>query len=114
MLDADAVAGMRPGSMIVDLAAPTGGNTAVTKPGETIVHGGVEIAAPLDLASTVPVHASQLYSRNVAAFLKLLIVDGSLRVDLADDVVGPTCAVHDGKPVSPRVAALLAAPGASR
>lgn len=113
MLDADAVAGMRPGSTIVDLAASTGGNTAVTKPGETIVHGGVEVLAPLDLASTVPVHASQLYSRNVAAFLKLLIVDGSLRVDLADDVVGPSCAVHDGKPISPRVAALLAAPGAS-
>lgn len=114
MLDADAVAGMRPGSMIVDLAASTGGNTAVTKPGDTIVRGGVEIAGPLDLASTVPVHASQLYSRNVTAFLKLLIVESGLRLDLADDVVGPTCAVHDGEPANPRVAALLTAPGAPR
>jgi NAD(P) transhydrogenase subunit alpha len=114
MLDAGAVSGMRPGSMIVDLAASTGGNTAVTKPGETTAHGGVEVLAPLDLASTVPVHASQLYSRNVAAFLKLLIDGGGLRVDLADDVVGPSCAVHDGKAVNPRVAALLAVPGAPR
>jgi len=111
----EAIQGMRPGSLIVDLAGPTGGNTSKTKPGETVVHGGVEILSPLNLASTVPVHASQLYSRNVAAFLQLLMPGGAFRVNLDDDVVGPTCAVHDGKSVNGRLTALFATPtGATR
>jgi NAD(P) transhydrogenase subunit alpha len=118
MLDADAVNGMKPGAVIVDLAAPTGGNTAYTQPGENTVVNGVAILAPLNLAATVPLHASQLYARNVAAFLKLLVGEGgALTVDLNDDVVAGACAIHDGKPVNPRVAALLepAAPtGAAR
>ena len=118
MLDEDAVRGMKAGAIIVDLAAPTGGNTALTKPGEDVVVNGVTILAPLNLAATVPLHASQLYARNVAAFLKLLVGEGgALTVNLNDDVVAGTCAVHDGKPVNSRVAALLApaAPtGASR
>jgi NAD(P) transhydrogenase subunit alpha len=118
MLDEDAVRGMKAGAIIVDLAAPTGGNTALTRPGENTVVNGVAILAPLNLAATVPLHASQLYARNVAAFLKLLVGEGgALTVNLDDDVVAGTCAVHDGHPVNPRVAALLApaAPiGASR
>ncbi len=109
MLDEDAVRGMRSGALIVDLAAPTGGNTALTKPGEDVVVNGVTILAPLNLAATVPLHASQLYARNVAAFLKLLVGEGgALTVNLNDDVVAGACAVHAGKPVNPRVAALLA------
>ncbi len=109
MLDEDAVRGMKPGAIIVDLAAPTGGNSALTKPGEDVVVNGVTIMGPLNLAATVPLHASQLYARNVAAFLKLLVGEGgALTVNLTDDVVAGACAAHDGKPVNPRVAALLA------
>jgi NAD(P) transhydrogenase subunit alpha len=118
MLEEQAVEGMKPGSVIVDLAAPTGGNTAFTRPGENTVVGGVTILAPLNLAATVPFHASQLYARNVAAFLKLLVGEGgALTVNLEDDVVAGACAVHAGQPVNPRVAALLqpaATSGATR
>lgn len=108
LLTEQAVAGMKPGSVIVDLAASTGGNCAVGEPGKTIVRNGVVIMSPLNLASSVPVHASQLYSRNVAAFLKLLIGDKhELKIDLTDDVVGPTCVVHQGEVVNARVAAAL-------
>jgi len=109
MLDEGAVRGMKAGAVVVDLAAPTGGNTAFTRPGENTVVDGVSILAPLNLAATVPLHASQLYARNVAAFLKLLAGEGgALTVNLSDDVVAGACAVHDGRPVNPRVAALLA------
>ncbi|MEK6406828.1 MAG: Re/Si-specific NAD(P)(+) transhydrogenase subunit alpha [Acidobacteriota bacterium] len=104
----EAVAGMKSGSVIVDLAASTGGNCAASKPGETVVRDGVTIMSPLNLAATVPVHASQLYSRNVTAFLKLLIDDqGQLKIDLNDDVVGPACVLHRGEVVNARVAAAL-------
>ncbi len=104
----EAVAGMKPGSVIVDLAGSTGGNCAASKPGETIVREGVVIMSPLNLAATVPVHASQLYSRNVTGFLRLMIDDkGELKIDLKDAVVGPTCLVHRGEVVNSRVAAAL-------
>jgi len=110
LLTEDAVAGMKPGSIIVDLAGATGGNCAASSPGETVDRSGVVVMAPLNLAATVPVHASQLYSRNVTAFLKLLIDDkGELRIDLRDDVVGPTCVVHQGDVVNSRVASALQA-----
>ena len=104
----DAVAVMKPGLVIVDLAGSTGGNCAASTPGETVVRDGVVIMSPLNLAATVPVHASQLYSRNVTAFLKLLIDDkGELRIDLSDDVVGPTCVLNRGEVVNTRIAAAL-------
>ena len=104
----EAVDGMRPGSVIVDLAGSTGGNCASSSPGETVDRNGVVIMSPLNLAATVPVHASQLYSRNITAFLKLLIDDkGALKIDLSDDVVGPTCVLHNGEVVNQRVAAAL-------
>jgi NAD(P) transhydrogenase subunit alpha len=104
----EAVAGMKPGSVIVDLAGSTGGNCAGSKPGENVDRNGVVIMSPLNLAATVPVHASQLYSRNITAFLKLLIDDkGALKIDLNDDVVGPTCVLHQGEVANARVAALL-------
>lgn len=103
----EAVSGMKRGAVVVDLAGATGGNCAVASPGETIERDGVIIMSPLNLAATVPVHASQLYSRNVTAFLNLLIKEGELNIDMNDDVVGPSCVTHKGEYVHPRVAAAL-------
>lgn len=103
----EAVRGMKLGSIIVDLAGASGGNCAASRAGETVEQAGVIIMAPLNLAATIPVHASQLYSRNVTAFLSLLIKDGELSVDMTDDVVGPSCVAHDGAYANPRVAAAL-------
>src|SRR5439155_24954894 len=107
LLTENAVRGMKPGSVIIDLAGSTGGNCALSKPDETIEVNGVAIMVPLNLPATVPVHASQLYSRNVTAFLSLLIKDGELNIDMTDDVVGPSCVTHQGEYVHPRVAAAL-------
>lgn len=107
LLTEEAVKGMRPGTIIIDLAGATGGNCALSKPDETVEVNGVTIMAPLNLPGTVPVHASQLYSRNVTSFLNLLIKDGQLHIDLSDDVVGPSCVTHNGECVNPRVAAAL-------
>ena len=98
-----AVAGMKRGSVIIDLAGPTGGNCVLSKPGETIDVNGVMIMTPLNLAATVPVHASQLYSRNLTTFLAEMIKDGELNLDFANDVVGPSCAVHNGEAKHPRI-----------
>lgn len=103
----EAVAAMKRGSVIVDLAASTGGNCAATRPGANVISEGVTVMAPLNLAATVSVHASQLYSRNVTAFLSLLIKDGALSVDTSDDIVGAACVVLDGRAVHPRVAAAV-------
>jgi NAD(P) transhydrogenase subunit alpha len=107
LLTEEAVGGMKRGAVVVDLAGATGGNCAVAHPGETIERDGVFIMSPLNLAATVPVHASQLYSRNVTSFLSLLIKEGELSVDMTDDVVGPSCVTHRGEYVHPRVAAAL-------
>jgi NAD(P) transhydrogenase subunit alpha len=106
-----AVNGMKLGSMIIDLAGATGGNCALSKADETVERNGVTILAPTNLAATVPVHASQLYSRNVTAFLSLLIKEGSLSIDMNDDVVGPSCVTHQGQVVNKRVAGALEATG---
>lgn len=107
MLTEAAVNGMKRGSIVIDLAGSTGGNCAVSKPDEVVERNGVTILAPLNLAATIPVHASQMYSRNITSFLSLLIKDGNITVDLADDVVGPSCVTHNGEVVNKRVAALL-------
>jgi NAD(P) transhydrogenase subunit alpha len=103
LITEEAVAGMKRGSVIVDLAGPTGGNCVLCKPGETIDVNGVTIMTPLNLAATVPVHASQLYSRNMTTFLSEMIKDGELNLDFANDVVGPSCAVHNGEAKHPRI-----------
>src|SRR5882672_332804 len=102
-----AVNGMKRGSVVIDLAGATGGNCALSKADETVEREGVTILAPTNLPGTVPVHASQLYSRNVTAFLSLLIKDGELKIDLQDDVVGPSCVTNAGQVVNTRVAASL-------
>lgn len=102
-----ALQNMRPGSIVIDLAASTGGNCALSKPGQEILAGEVVILAPLNLPATMPTHASQLYSNNVVAFLRLLIKDGQLNIDLNDDVVGPTSVMYNGNVVNQRVASAL-------
>ena len=109
LMDEAAVNGMRRGAVVIDLAGSTGGNVTVSKPDEIVERDGVTIMAPTNLPATVPVHASQLYSRNVTAFLKLLIKDGELHLDLNDDVVGPSCVTHEGKWVNQRVAVAVGA-----
>lgn len=76
------VRGMRPGSVIVDLAAETGGNCELTRPGETLEMHGVTIIGAIDLPSTVPFHASQMFAKNVSTFLQNLVKDGQLRLNL--------------------------------
>jgi len=107
LMDEAAVAGMKRGSIVIDLAGATGGNVRGSRPDEIVEHDGVQIIAPTNLPATVPVHASQLYSRNVTAFLNLLIKDGELNLDMNDDVIGPSCVTHEGKWVNQRVAAMM-------
>jgi NAD(P) transhydrogenase subunit alpha len=107
LITEEAVNGMKRGSMVIDLAGATGGNCALTKADEVVQRNGVTIIAPTNLAATVPVHASQLYSRNITAFLTPLIKEGQLIIDLNDDVVGPSCVTHQGQIVSKRVASMI-------
>ena len=109
LITEEAVNGMKRGSIIVDLAGATGGNCALSQADVTVEREGVTIIAPTNLPATIPVHASQLYSRNVTSFLSLLIKDGQLQIDMKDDVVGPSCVTHNGEVVNQRVAAALQA-----
>ncbi len=104
----DAVRGMRPGSVIVDLAAETGGNCALTKPGETIDIDGVTIVGATNLPSTMPFDASVLYSRNIAALLGLIGKGGTLVLDESDEIVAGTMLVRDGTIVHEPTKAALA------
>lgn len=103
----DAVENMRPGTIIVDLAAAAGGNCELTRPGETQVLNGVTLFAPLNLPVTVPGHASQLYSRNITNFLSLLVKDGALHLDMDDEIIRESCVAHQGQVVNPRVSTAL-------
>jgi NAD(P) transhydrogenase subunit alpha len=107
MLTEEAVNGMRPGSVIVDLAASTGGNCAYTQPGKDIDHNGVLIMGPLNVPATVAGHASQLYSRNLTTFLGLIIDKGNLKVDMNDEILKGSCVAYQGGNVHPKVAAAL-------
>jgi proton-translocating NAD(P)+ transhydrogenase subunit alpha len=109
LMDETAINGMKRGSVVIDLAGATGGNVTLSKADEIVERNGVTIMAPTNLPATVPVHASQLYSRNVTAFLNLLIKDGELNIDMKDDVVGPSCVTHEGKWANQRVAAAMGA-----
>jgi NAD(P) transhydrogenase subunit alpha len=91
LIPASAVAAMRPGSVIVDLAAETGGNCELTEPGQEVVREGVTIVGFTNLPSTMPAHASQLYSRNVTALLKHLAPEGELKLDFEDEITSGAC-----------------------
>jgi len=95
--------------VLVDLAAPAGGNCELTQPGVEQNINGVVLLAPLNLPAEVPVHASQLYARNILNFLALIVRKGELSVDLSDEVLAGACVAHNGSPVNPRVAKLLEA-----
>jgi NAD(P) transhydrogenase subunit alpha len=110
LITQEAVEGMKRGSIVIDLAGSTGGNCALSQPDVRVERDGVTILAPTNLTATVPVHASQLYSRNITSFLSLLVKDGQLQIDMNDDVVGPSCVTHDGQIVNQRVAASLSQP----
>jgi len=103
---------MRPGSVVVDLAADTGGNVEVTRPGEVIVVNGVAVDGTRNVASTMPVHASQLYSRNVSNLLLQLVKDGKLNLDFNDEIVKGSCLTHAGEMVHPRAKELVEAKSA--
>jgi H+-translocating NAD(P) transhydrogenase subunit alpha len=91
------VADMRPGSVIVDLAAESGGNCTLTRAGETVNANGVLVYGAVDIPSTVPTHASQMFGRNVLTLLQHLIKDGSVVIDVNDEITGPMCVVHQGQ-----------------
>jgi len=109
LVTADMVRRMRPGSVIVDLAAETGGNSELTKAGEIIQVGGVTIDGTRNLPSTMPVHASQLYSKNVSTLLLLLVKDGAIKLDFNDEIVKGACVTYDGAIVNPRAKELVEA-----
>ena len=98
---------MGPGSVIVDIAAERGGNCELTRPGESFMHNGVNILGPLNLPSAFPYHASQMYGSNVASFLKLLVKDGALDINLEDEIVRETLVTRDGQVANPRIAEAL-------
>lgn len=103
LITAEMVAAMMPGSVIVDIAAERGGNCELTIPGETVVHSGVSIMGPLNLASLAPFHASQMFSANITAFLKILIRDGALTLNLEDEIIRETLVTHRNQIVHPRL-----------
>jgi NAD(P) transhydrogenase subunit alpha len=99
---------MRPGTVIVDLAAERGGNCELTRVGETVVERGVAIIGPANVPATVPYHASMMYARNIATFLKNMVgKDGQLNIDTADEITRESLVTRGGEVVNPRVQALL-------
>jgi H+-translocating NAD(P) transhydrogenase subunit alpha len=103
LITADAVRGMSPGSVIVDLAAEAGGNCELTEAGRTVVENGVKVIGPLNLPSEMATHASQLYAKNVENLLDLLVDDaGNLKLDFEDEIVAGACITHEGEIVNER------------
>ena len=97
LVDAETVAAMRPGSVIVDLAGEQGGNCELSVPGETVVRNDVTIIAPLHISSDLAYHASQMYSKNVAALVTLLAPKGELNLNFGDDIISAVCVTADGE-----------------
>jgi H+-translocating NAD(P) transhydrogenase subunit alpha len=104
LVTADMVKSMKPGSVIVDLAAESGGNCELTKAGETVVAHGVTVLGPSNLPATIPVHASQMYSKNIVTLVgEFVDKEGAVNLDFANDVVGPSTVTHAGEIVNERV-----------
>lgn len=97
LITEEMVHAMRPGAVIVDLAAESGGNCAVGRPGETVRVNGVTIVSPLDVPATVPMHASQMLSKNIETFLAHIGKEGALKINLDDEIAGPMCVTHGGE-----------------
>lgn len=105
------VAQMHPGSVIVDIAAEQGGNCACTEPGKDVVCNGVTIIGPINLPSSMPVHASQMYAKNVFTLLQYMLKNGELLLNFEDDIMGSTCVTHAGEILNQRVKEALVAEG---
>jgi len=103
LVTSEMVAGMRPGSVVVDLAAERGGNCELTRPGETVVVDGVTVIGPLNLASAIPYHASQMFAKNVSTYLQHLVSDGALTLDTDDEITAGTLVTRNGEIVHPTV-----------
>lgn len=103
------VTGMKKGAVIVDLAAEGGGNCTLSKPGETVEHHGVVIHAPLNVPSQVPVHASEMYAKNLLNFLSLMIKNGEYQPDFNDEIIAGACVTRDGAIVNAAIAKLVGA-----
>jgi H+-translocating NAD(P) transhydrogenase subunit alpha len=97
IISASMVEGMKPGALIVDLAAESGGNCALTRPGERVAHGDVTILGPLNLAAGAPLHASEMYARNIYNFAELLLREGALQPDFNDELVAKSCLTRTGE-----------------
>ncbi|MFK2877344.1 NAD(P) transhydrogenase subunit alpha [Rhodanobacter hydrolyticus] len=97
ILTAAMIEGMKPGALVVDLAAESGGNCELTRPGERVEHGGVTILGPLNLPAGAPLHASEMYARNVVNFAELLLKDGALAPDFDDELVAKSCLARGGE-----------------
>ncbi len=104
LITADMVRSMKPGSVIIDLAGETGGNCELTRPGETTVVHGVQILAPANLPAEIPVHASQMYSKNLVTLIgEFVDKEGNVALDFDNDVIGPSTVTHQGQVVNERV-----------
>ena len=110
LLTDEMVRQMRPGSVIVDLAAEGGGNCELTQPGETVESHGVSILGPINLGSTIPFHASQMYSKTIAAFLLNMVKDGELELNPEDPIIRDTLIMQNGEVVNSQVRELLGFP----
>ncbi len=113
LITKEMVPAMRPGSVIVDLAAETGGNCELTEAGKTVVKEGVTIVGTTNVPSTMPYHSSQMYSRNIASLLALFVKDGKATLDMGDEVVKGTVITQNGEVVHEATRKLLAPAGAS-
>jgi NAD(P) transhydrogenase subunit alpha len=109
LIEESAVRSMRPGSVVIDLAAEKGGNCGGTQADQQVDLNGVQLLGPTNLPSEVPAHASQMYARNITTFLEHLLEEGSLKVDLEDEITAGTLIVHQGAIVNERVLGLLSA-----
>ena len=118
LVTAEMASAMMPGSVIVDIVAERGGNCELTRPGETVMHQGISILGPMNVASDAPFHASQMYGSNIASFLKLMVNKGELNINRNDEIIRETLVTHDRQIVNPRVSELLglanAAPAGER
>jgi len=114
LITAEMVSKMRPGSIIVDLGADGGGNCELSRLGETVITNGVKIIAPLNLPSTMPTHASLLFSRNLTSFLQAFTKDKTFKLDLSDDIQKGSIITHGGEVLNPRTKAALETAGVAK
>jgi len=110
LIDAATAERMKPGAVIVDLAAEAGGNCALTTPDELVDHAGVRIDGPTNLPAEMPVHASRMFGQNALAMLAEFITEGAVTVSLDNDMVGPACVAHDGVVLAPEAREALGLP----